>query len=150
MSLPIRASHKLWETPEISEINRLPMHAARIPFADKYEALQYKLEASSLRIPLDGEWDFELFQQPEDVPADALQKESPGGDRRKITVPGNWTMQNTGDKPIYTNTQMPWENRPPLVPQQNPTGVYRTTFSIPQQWTANSNLGRQSPCRSRH
>ncbi len=39
------------------------------------------------------------------------------------------------DKPIYTNTQMPFEHQPPYVPAENPTGVYERDFHIPKSWT---------------
>jgi beta-galactosidase len=38
------------------------------------------------------------------------------------------------DKPIYTNTQMPFEEHPPFVPAENPTGVYERDFEIPKSW----------------
>ena len=38
------------------------------------------------------------------------------------------------DKPIYTNTQMPFEEHPPFVPAENPTGVYERDFDVPKSW----------------
>lgn len=41
------------------------------------------------------------------------------------------------DLPDYDNTGSPglgWELNPPFVPQENPTGCYRTEFEIPQSW----------------
>ncbi|MFQ5556804.1 MAG: glycoside hydrolase family 2 TIM barrel-domain containing protein, partial [Acidimicrobiales bacterium] len=41
----------------------------------------------------------------------------------------------TGDPPIYTNIVMPWPGLdPPASPLPNPTGLYRTGFSIPGKW----------------
>ena len=34
------------------------------------------------------------------------------------------------DRPHYTNVQMPWDHQPPGVPEENPTGLYRTTFDV--------------------
>ena len=39
------------------------------------------------------------------------------------------------DKPIYTNTQMPFEHQPPYVTAENPTGVYERDFYIPKSWS---------------
>ena len=39
-------SSKLYELPELQEINRLPMHGAEIPFADMEQALERKYENS--------------------------------------------------------------------------------------------------------
>ena len=43
-------------------------------------------------------------------------------------------MQDTWDRPIYTNVQMPFPNRPPETPEENPTGVYERTFEVPAGW----------------
>jgi beta-galactosidase len=42
-------------------------------------------------------------------------------------------MQGHG-RPHYTNVQMPWPQRPPHVPAENPTGLYRRTFRVPAAW----------------
>ena len=39
------------------------------------------------------------------------------------------------DKPIYTNTQMPFAEQPPFVPEENPTGVYERDFDLPKSWS---------------
>lgn len=38
------------------------------------------------------------------------------------------------DVPIYTNVVYPFPLDPPHVPSENPTGCYRTDFSIPKEW----------------
>ncbi|MFM8328982.1 MAG: sugar-binding domain-containing protein, partial [Actinomycetales bacterium] len=57
---------------------------------------------------------------------------------QSIPVPGLWTMvdgeQLFGDKPIYTNVQMPFSQLPPLVPNENPTGIYEREFVLPTSW----------------
>ena len=101
-----------WADPELTSRGRLPMHA--VPHDD--------------RLPLDGTWRFQLLHHPTDpVGADEA-------DWRPIEVPGCWTMQDTWDKPHYTNVQMPWPQRPPEVPDENPTGVYERTFAVPEAW----------------
>src|SRR6188474_840491 len=77
------------------------------------------------RLPLDGEWRFQLLRSPDDAPT---------GDWGEIAVPGAWTMQGTWDKPHYTNVRMPFPNRPPEVPSLNPTGVYERRFQLPGGW----------------
>ena len=39
---------------------------------------------------------------------------------RTVTVPGNWTLQDTGDLPHYTNVQMPFPGPPPALPDAQP------------------------------
>ena len=79
-----------WLAPEITSIQRLPMHS--VPHTD--------------RIELDGSWSFQLLREPD---AD------PGPDWSTATVPGCWTMQGFDDRPQYTNVQMPFAGRPPEV-----------------------------------
>ena len=43
-------------------------------------------------------------------------------------------MQDTWDRPIYTNVQMPFPDRPPETPEENPTGVYERSFEVPAGW----------------
>jgi beta-galactosidase len=98
-----------WADPELTARGRLPMHA--VPHTD--------------RLDLDGRWRFQLLHAPDEAPGDAWGE---------IDVPGCWTMQGTWDRPIYTNVQMPFPNRPPEVPAENPTGVYERTLRVPAAW----------------
>ena len=81
------------------------------------------------QISLDGTWRFQLLHSP---------TEKIGKRWASIPVPGLWTMQEPSevffDKPIYTNTQMPFEEQPPFVPAENPTGVYERDFDVPKSW----------------
>jgi beta-galactosidase len=48
-------------------------------------------------------------------------------------------MQDLGgfvDVPHYTNVQMPFDGPPPRLPERNPTGVYRRSFTVPAAWAA--------------
>ena len=100
-------------SPETNAINRLPMLNI-----EHYEKLS-----------LDGTWRFQLLRKP----TDSVRKRW-----SSIPVPGLWTMQPESnvffDKPIYTNTQMPFDHTPPNVPEENPTGIYERDFEIPGSW----------------
>ncbi len=129
---------KSWIAPEIIQTNRLPSRATAYPFPDEKLAQAAVRENSPWYIPLNGEWDFQLFEMPEQAPADFIQPSftpQAGEGWRKIPVPSNWTLQNTFDKPQYTNVQMPFPEEPPHVPEKNPTGCYRTTLDVAQNWT---------------
>jgi beta-galactosidase len=105
-----------WQNPELTSLNRLPPRAT----------LQRN---PSLRRSLDGDWEFRLVARPEDAPrALGLQR---GWDT--VPVPGLWTMQGY-DIPQYTNVVMPFSNPPPFVPEENPTGIYRRSFTLPRDW----------------
>ena len=129
---------KSWIAPELIQVNRLPSRATAYPFPSEKLAQAGVREDSPWYLPLNGEWDFQLFEMPEQATSDFIQPAftpSAGAGWRKIPVPSNWTVQNTFDKPHYTNVQMPFPEEPPQVPEKNPTGCYRTTLDLPQSWS---------------
>lgn len=82
---------------------------------------------------LSGHWKFLMAPSPKDVPGgffDAAFEDSAWG---SLPVPSNWQMHGY-DRPIYTNTLYPFPLDPPNIPLENPTGCYRTYFSIPNEW----------------
>jgi beta-galactosidase len=123
---------KLWETPECIGINRLPARATLLPYESEKDALKRQRDKSSWYMSLNGDWDFMMKDKPESVPEDFCSKGF-RGDWDKIKVPGNWTMQGY-DRPHYTNVQMPFKPEPPFVPEENPTGLYRLEFELPDKW----------------
>ncbi len=122
-----------WETPELTGINRLPVHATAVPFATAASARKGDRHRSPWFMSLNGEWRFCLFDRPEAVPAAALAADADDARWDGIAVPGNWTVQGY-DRPHYTNVVMPFANNPPRVPDDNPTGVYRRRFTLPPEW----------------
>lgn len=129
-----------WCRPEQLAVARLPMRATLYPFPDDSVAATLIRSASPWFHPLDGDdWSFRLHARPEDVTADDVGSEdgSTGSTDawQPITVPGCWTMDpDVDDWPHYTNVQMPFALEPPLVPDANPTGVYRKRFRLPTEW----------------
>jgi beta-galactosidase len=93
-----------WERPELTSQGRVPPSAT----------------LARPRISLNGRWDFSLLPHPE-----AATREW-----SSIEVPGLWTMQGFAP-PQYTNVQMPFDERPPRVPEENPTGIFRRRFARP-------------------
>ena len=105
-----------WMSPELTSINRLPMLS--LPHLHS--------------LTLNGRWRFQLLDNPR-APLSRKWGE--------MEVPGLWTMQQRkdgsfvfGDKPIYTNVQMPFDQLPPLVPNENPTGVFERDFEYSSLW----------------
>ncbi|XHR27510.1 MAG: glycoside hydrolase family 2 TIM barrel-domain containing protein [Chthoniobacteraceae bacterium] len=119
--------------PECLSIDRLPMRATIYPFPSAAEARTGGREDSPWFRLLNGKWRFRMAAKPcEVVPEDTAA----GADRSKwdqVEVPGNWTLQGYGH-PHYTNVQMPFTYEPPTVPDENPTGIYATTFEVPAAW----------------
>lgn len=122
-----------WEQPELTHLNRLPARATLIPFKTAAQARTCSREKSPWFRSLNGEWKFKLVENPEATPTTFLKPTASEASYRPIEVPGNWTVQGY-DKPHYTNVQMPFKNEPPYVPDDNPTGLFRKSFSIPEEW----------------
>jgi len=107
---------KYWISPELTSLNRLPM-----------------LNIAHLHsTTLNGQWRFQLLKHPEEKISRSWSS---------MSVPGLWTMVQDengnfphGDKPIYTNTQMPFDLLPPIVPHENPTGIYERDFEFSDLW----------------
>ncbi|MFV2063353.1 MAG: glycoside hydrolase family 2 TIM barrel-domain containing protein [Chloroflexota bacterium] len=103
-------ANPVWRDPELVAKGREPMHA--LPREPELE--------------LDGTWRFQLLHRPD---------AQPGDEWRDISVPGCWTMQDTWDKPQYTNVQMPFSAEAPDLPAENPTGVHQRQFELPAGWS---------------
>jgi beta-galactosidase len=89
------------------------------------------------RVDLNGEWRFRLFPNPATgvEPSD----DGTGDDWGTVQVPGHWQLAGAPDewpygKPAYTNVQFPIPVDPPHVPNENPTGEYRRTVTVPADW----------------
>jgi beta-galactosidase len=124
-----------WENPQLASLNKLPPHATFYPFPTPEAALKLTRDQSPWFLSLNGTWDFQIKSCPEEVTSLAIKKSK----WKTIQVPGNWTMQtddqgNHYGHPHYTNVQMPWPNIPPDVPADNPTGIYRRLFKLPESW----------------
>ncbi len=118
-----------WELPELQSLNRLPARATLISFPTPEAAATFDRGATRWHVSLDGRWDFKLAGRP--AAATAALRVSRGWDT--VDVPGLWTMLGY-DRPHYTNVQMPFGERPPHVPEANPTGIYRRRFTVPRGW----------------
>jgi beta-galactosidase len=123
-----------WENPQLVAVDRLPMHASGAPYPDEARALRRDPWQSPWVQSLDGEWQFHLAPNPQSTPENFFAETFDASAWDRIAVPGNWTLQGH-DKPVYCNVKMPIPNTPPFVPQDdNPTGLYRREFEIPESW----------------
>ena len=83
---------------------------------------------------LNGQWKFYYADTPEGIPADFYELRFNDSKWGTIDVPSNWEMRGYGD-PLFRNVSAPFIANPPFVPRDyNPTGAYRTTFTIPEDW----------------
>ena len=123
-----------WENPQVVGRNKEPGHVTLVPYADEPSALAGKRGVSPYFKLLNGQWRFHCAPNPASAPQDFYKADFDDADWGTITVPGNWQLQGY-DKPIYVNVQYPFPADPPHVPHDdNPTGSYRRTFTIPEVW----------------
>ena len=122
-------------SPELVQVNRLPARATFTAFPDPGSARTASREESPWWHSLNGVWQAHLARRPGEAFA-FLQRPEAERTWEPITVPGQWQMQGFWDRPHYTNIEMPFDLEPPLVPEENPTCVYRRGFRVPREWAA--------------
>ena len=138
-----------WENQYIYGINKEPGRATMLLYADETE--MHKDEAyhkpwlwpnSSLRLMLNGKWQFNWVPSPEERPADFYKTNYDASAWKTIQVPSCVEMLGYGT-PIYTNITYPFKNQPPfirgqegytVVKEPNAVSSYRRTFNVPAQW----------------
>ena len=142
-----------WENLDVTSINREVSHSSWGAYENADQAASCDRTASQWTNCLDGAWKFAYVPSPKEVEP-FWQSEFDVQAWTEIQVPGNWELQGFGE-PIYTNHVYPWDHHkdspenihpkqsapgtrgvpnPPNIPQDNPTGCYRRTFHIPEEW----------------
>ncbi|MEZ9074135.1 beta-galactosidase [Vibrio splendidus] len=122
-------SAREWENQHITHHNVIEAHAPLNGYTSLTEAVT---KNSSNTLSLNGIWKFQLFDSPELVSEEVVSEHFDDSIWESIVVPSNWQMQGF-DKPIYTNVKYPFADKPPFVPSDNPTGLYRTRFNCTEQ-----------------
>ncbi len=110
-------------------------HAPIVSYVNDEEAKKADIRSASGYLSLNGEWDFALYANNGEVPADFAAKGGVNWD--KISVPCNWELQGYGT-PLYTdNTVYPWAKEvtaAKVSDSDNPVGLYQRTVEIPSEW----------------
>ncbi|HEX2394429.1 MAG TPA: glycoside hydrolase family 2 TIM barrel-domain containing protein [Bacteroidales bacterium] len=124
-----------WENPAVFRVNNEPPHAAFFHFQDEGSARTSDIKESSFYKSLNGTWKFKWIKNPSEIPGDFVNQNYDDKSWDNIEVPGNWQLQGKYDPPVFTNIMHPFKSDPPKVPQDyNPTGLYRTVFTVPDNW----------------
>jgi beta-galactosidase len=123
-----------WENPQVVGRNKEPGRVPLIPYVDEASALADERETSPYFRSLNGDWKFRYAPNPASAPQGFYSADFDDTDWDDIVVPGNWQLQGY-DRPIYLNVDYPFPANPPRVPRdENPTGSYCRTFTIPERW----------------
>ena len=148
------------ETSKIFAINREKARVDSIPYATLETAItgavDYNKSLSPYYQKLSGKnWKFALrdnntlFTSGDSSISDFYKPDYDVSGWHEIKVPSVWQLQTDEngeryDDIRYTNTKRPWHNDAtgngpsvaPLAPTvYNPVGAYRTTFTLPEDWT---------------
>lgn len=121
-----------WENQNVVEHNQIKAHSPLNSYRSTFEALTKR---NPSKVSLNGQWQFRFFERPEEVDESIIAAQLTLHQQdlwQKIDVPSNWQMKGF-DKPIYCNVKYPFEVNPPYVPQDNPTGCYRTAFTMSKE-----------------
>lgn len=127
-------------------------HATFMPYASvaamRNDADYYKMPwltpQKAEYLNLNGEWKFKYIAGTTSGPSSSefQAKEYDDSSWESIKVPLSWEMANYG-KPVYTNVGYPFRSNPPSattgytqygVTDNNATGFYRRTFTLPDGW----------------
>ena len=122
-----------WENLSVLSRSREVASATSIPYADVQTALAGERGSSPFFRLLNGQWQFSYWPKPSAVPA-GIECADFTGEWDEIAVPGNWQRQGYG-RPQYTNAAYPYPVDPPFVPDDNPIGVYKRVFTVPETWS---------------
>ena len=126
-------TYNIWEDITIDHVNRLP---ARSHFLSYNQVEKAKLRDAKYTLGykcLNGNWKFLYLEAPGYAPKEFYKRCFDVSHWDTILVPGNWQLQGYG-KMHYSDLWYNFPINPPYVPTDNPTGIYRRTFSIPAFW----------------
>ena len=114
--------------PHMLHVNTLPTRAYYVPYSDRFVAMRDDRKESDRFQLLSGRWQFRYFDSAIDLPDNLLTS---GVDMDTIPVPSVWQTQGY-DRHQYTNWRYPFPYDPPFVPDENPCGLYRRHFMLPE------------------
>ena len=129
--------HHDWEDNHVLQINREPARAYFIPFGER---------KGDRMLSLNGDWQFRWTKTPEERVKDFYRTDYNATGWKTLAVPANWEVNGYGT-PIYVSAGYPFKIDPPYVTREpkkdwttyeerNPTGQYRRTFVLPEDWLA--------------
>jgi beta-galactosidase/beta-glucuronidase len=137
-----------WDKHQVLGRNREPAHGTLVPYAHEAAARQGDRDTGPFFESLNGKWKFHWSPNPASSPEEFYREDFDVSGWDTITVPGNWQLQGY-DKPIYVNWGYAFpqdgqarkhpeiarnEPLPPIPADDNPTGCYRRTFTLPEGW----------------
>ncbi|MDX2190345.1 MAG: glycoside hydrolase family 2 TIM barrel-domain containing protein [Bacteroidota bacterium] len=131
----VAISQNDWENQKVISSNKEKYHVSVVPYTDLIDALSCEKKLSPYYKSLNGIWKFKYFNNLQTSNIDFFKSDFNINSWNDIKVPGNMELQGFGT-PIFRNIEHPWSpQNPPLIPEKdNAVGLYKTTFTIPDDW----------------
>jgi beta-galactosidase len=131
-----KVSKPYWQDVEVTSVNKEAPRTSFMTYPDRRAALEDGYEGSPYYLSLNGVWKFYYAGSLRDLPEGVTDASAPVDGWSDIRVPGNWEVQGHGVA-IYTNHGYEFKPRnpqPPLLPDDNPVGIYRREIEVPAGW----------------
>ncbi|MDR1884109.1 MAG: DUF4981 domain-containing protein [Prevotella sp.] len=137
-----RENPPYWKDVSVVSVNKESPRTTFMSFDNTKDASKAILSPyteyadSKYYYPLNGVWKFYFTDAYKKLPENITDPNINISDWNDIKVPGNWELQGYGEA-FYVN--QPYEfatynPTPPLLPEENPVGVYRRDIDIPADW----------------
>lgn len=136
MQLAANETLPYWKDVRVVEVNKEAPRTTFMTYDNATDALTYKYENSKYYQLLNGTWKFYFVDGYKSLPADITSANVDVSGWADINVPGNWELQGYGEA-YYVNQPYefaPINPVPPILPEENPVGVYRRDIEIPAEW----------------
>ncbi len=126
-----------WKDVTVIGVNKESPRTTFMSYDKEKEAATLQYEQSPYYYLLNGTWKFYFTNDYHTLPAGITDASTDVSKWQNIKVPGNWELQGFGEA-FYVN--QPYEFAtynpvPPILPEENPVGVYRRDIEIPAAWT---------------
>ncbi len=119
------ANYKLWENPEIQHITNMN---SRSWFNSYNTPENWQNDEKENKVSLNGQWQFMYLEAPEYSPEGFFKSDFTCDKFDVIDVPSCWQLKGYGQM-RYIDELYPFQVNPPLVPVNNPTGIYKRKFN---------------------
>ncbi|WP_298633937.1 glycoside hydrolase family 2 TIM barrel-domain containing protein [uncultured Umboniibacter sp.] len=124
-----------WQDPTVFRINKLPSRSFFYSYRNAEELNITSPFNSSNHLLLNGEWQFNWVEQPNDRTSGFERSDFDDSGWDTIPVPANWEINGYGIPYYHSHNCFAPNITPPELPQTyNPVGQYRKQFMLPDDW----------------
>ncbi|GHT42755.1 beta-galactosidase [Bacteroidia bacterium] len=125
-----------WQDVSVVAVNKELPRTTFMTYDNEKDAASFKYENSKYYQLLNGAWKFYFVDAYKKLPANITDPTTGTASWNDIQVPGNWELQGYGEA-YYVNQPYEFATSnpvPPILPEDNPAGVYRRDIDIPSDW----------------